>query len=83
MATKYQTELALKALLLELHRSGQDLYPLVDETILRMHQNKLFVKEDSLRERGGAEDALFATIEEIAGSRPYVEQVNPANIEDF
>jgi hypothetical protein len=80
MATKYQTELALKALLTELHRSGQDLYTIADEAILRMHQTKLFVKESTIRERGGAEDALYASIKEIAGSRPYVE---PANIEDF
>ncbi|XTZ39363.1 hypothetical protein ACQYRI_04960 [Salmonella enterica] len=80
MATKYQTELALKALLIELHHSGQDLYTLIDEAILRMHQRKLFVKEDTLRERGGAEDALFSYVQEIAGSRPYMK---PGNIEDF
>lgn len=83
MATKHQTELALKALLTELHRSGQDLYTIADETILRLHQNKLFVKEDSFRERGGAEDALFEFIGEIAGSRPDVKPENSANIEDF
>lgn len=37
MTTKYQTELALKALLTELHRSGQDLYTIADEAIRRMH----------------------------------------------
>ena len=80
MATKYQTELALNALLTELHRSGQDLYSLVDEAILQMHKRKLFVNEDTTRERCGAEDALFTYVEEIAGSRPYVK---PGNIEDF
>ncbi|MDQ1213555.1 hypothetical protein [Pantoea anthophila] len=80
MATKYQTELTLKALLLEMHRTGQDLYAIADEAILRMHQDKLFVKEDSLRERGGAEDALLVSIKEIAGSKQDVEL---GSIEDF
>lgn len=80
MATKYQTELALKALLTELHRTCQDLYTFVDEAILQMHKEKLFVKEDTIRERGGAEDALFACVEALAGSRPYVK---PGDIEDF
>lgn len=80
MATKYQTELALKALLIEMRRTGQDLYTIADEAILRMHQDKLFVKEDSLRERGGAEDALLASIKDIAGNR---KNVKPGPIEDF
>ncbi len=49
MATKYQTELALKALLIELNHSGQDLYKLIDDAILRMQQEKIFVKEDSIQ----------------------------------
>lgn len=80
MATKYQTELALKALLTELHRSGQDLYAIADEAISRMHQMKLFVKESTSRERGGAEEVIATYVKEIAGSRPCGEQ---GNIEDF
>lgn len=80
MATKYQTELTLKALLTELHRSGQDLYALVDDAIMQMHKRKLFVKEDSTAERCGAEDPLFTYVEQLAGSRP---DIKPGNIEDF
>lgn len=80
MATRYQTELALKALLMELNSSDQDLYALIDKAIMRMHQEKLFVKEDTHREKGGAEDVLFTCVEAIVGSRPYEE---PGNIEDF
>ncbi|ATF60391.1 hypothetical protein E5A44_03835 [Salmonella enterica subsp. enterica serovar Lubbock] len=80
MATKYQTELALKALLIELNHSGQDLYKLIDDAILRMQQEKIFVKEDSYRERGGAEDVLFINVEAIAGKRP---DIAPGNIENF
>lgn len=80
MATKYQTELALKALLTELHRSGQDLYAIADEAIWRMHQTKLFVKESTTIERGGAEEAIATYVKEIAGSRP---NGKTGNIEDF
>lgn len=80
MATKYQTELALKVLLIELNYSGQDLYKLIDDAILRMQQEKIFVKEDSHQERGGAEDVLFTNVEVIAGKRPDVTQ---GNIENF
>lgn len=80
MATKYQTELALKALLIELNYLGQDLYKLIDDAILRMQREKIFVKEDSHKERGGAEDVLFTNVEVIAGKRPDVTQ---GNIENF
>lgn len=80
MATRYQTELALKALLRALNSSGQDLYALIDNAIMRIHQEKLFVKEDTHTEKAGAEDVLFTYAEAIVGSRPTVE---PRNIEDF
>ncbi|ASO50024.1 hypothetical protein D5X50_00910 [Salmonella enterica subsp. enterica serovar Blockley] len=70
MATKHQTELALKALLSELQHSGCDLYELIDRSILRMQQTNLFIKEDSYRERGGAEGVLFTTVESLVGKRP-------------
>lgn len=80
MATKYQTELALKPLLIELNHSEQDLYNLIGNAILRMQQEKLFVKEDLHKERGGAEDALFTSLKAITGKRPDVTQ---ANIQNF
>ncbi|MEB0942073.1 hypothetical protein [Citrobacter braakii] len=80
MATKYQTELALKALLTELQHSGCDLYELIDRVVLRMQQTQLFIKEDSYRERGGAEDALFSVVENLVGKRP---RTTPGKIEDF
>ena len=80
MATRYQTELALKALLMELNSSVQDLFALIDNAIMRMHQEKLFVKEDTHTEKSGTENVLFTYAEAIVGSRPTVE---PRNIEDF
>lgn len=77
MATKCQIELALKALLTELHHSGQDLYTIADEAIRRMHQTKLSVKENTSKERDGAEDAIATYVQEIAGNRPDVEPGNP------
>lgn len=85
MATKNQTELALKALLTELNCSGCDLYDLIDRTVLRMHHSHLFIKEDSRRERGGAEDALFSVVESLAGKRPEIKPraIETFDIEDF
>ncbi|EAU2364061.1 hypothetical protein ZZ78_02075 [Salmonella enterica subsp. enterica serovar Infantis] len=85
MATKHQTELALKALLTELNHSGCDLYELIERTILRMQQEHLYIKEDSHRERGGAEDALFSTVESLVGKRPHSVpgDIKSFDIEDF
>ncbi|HHK9582759.1 TPA: hypothetical protein ACQZIS_003306 [Citrobacter braakii] len=85
MATKHQTELALKALLTELNHSGCDLYELIERTILRMQQERLYIKEDSHRERGGAEDALFSTVESLVGKRPnsIPGDIKSFDIEDF
>ncbi|AYL65399.1 hypothetical protein from bacteriophage origin [Escherichia coli UMN026] len=85
MATRYQTELALKALLTELNHSGCDLYELIERTILRMQQERLYIKEDSHRERGGAEDVLFRETENLVGKRPQAKpaDINSFDIEDF
>jgi|GEM_PF-2193038 len=85
MATKNQTELALKALLTELNHSKCDLYDLIDRTILRMQQERLYIKEDSHRERGGAEDTLFNIVENLVGKRPHSisGNINSFNIEYF
>jgi len=82
MATKYQTELALKVLLTELHRSDLDVHKLIDTAIAVMHTEKMFVKEDSSRERGGAKEALFTSATAIAGPRSNAGQ-KPDDIEYF
>lgn len=86
MATKYQTELALKVILTELNASGHDLTDLMDRAVCRMHKEHLFVKEDSHRERGEAEDILFAYVKNLAGERTCNEkniQKPTLSIEDF
>ena len=35
-----------------------------------MQQTNLFIKEDSYRERGGAEGVLFTNVESLVGKRP-------------
>ena len=85
MTTKYQTELALKAILTELNASGYDLYDLLDKALFRMSQENLFVKEDSHREKGGAEEILIIYVKNLAGERTYSENsdIKPTSIEDF
>lgn len=85
MATKYQTELALKAILTELNASGYDLYDLLDKALFRMNSEHLFVKEDSHREKGGAEEILITYVKNLAGERTYSENSDPkpTPIEDF
>lgn len=86
MATKNQIELALKAILTELNASGYDLYDLQDKAICRMHIDSLFIREDSHREKGGAEDVLVAYVKQVAGVRtPHIESNHKltSSIEDF
>lgn len=82
MATKFQIELALKAVLLELKNQNLELHTIRDDSIILMHQEKLFVKESSLRERAGAEEILFELVKEIAGDDPICNVIKPS-IEDF
>ncbi|TPG61485.1 hypothetical protein [Ewingella americana] len=82
MATKFQVELALKAVLLELHVRGVDLHSLQDASILRMHNEKIFVKEDSSKERYRAEEVLFGLVHKIAGAPPQSNE-KPLPIEEF
>jgi len=83
MPTKNQIELALTAVLTHLQQSGEDLHSLADTAITMMHQKKMHIAEDSVRERGGATDELLDLVERIAGPRCRLSQEPEGNIEDF
>nr|WP_129952916.1 hypothetical protein [Rahnella sp. RFA10(1/100)] len=82
MATKYQIELALKAVLLELKHLNLDLHTIRDNAILRMHQKNLSVKEGAIAEKEGAEDKLFELVLQIAGDDPRAAG-KKSSIEEF
>ncbi|MFS7222437.1 hypothetical protein AB6859_15675 [Rahnella inusitata] len=82
MATKYQIELALKAVLLELKNLNLDLHTIRDNAILRMHQKNLSVKEGAVAEKEGAEEKLIELVLQIAGHDPRATD-KKSNIEDF
>lgn len=82
MATKYQTELALKAVLTELYASGYNLHNLLDNTLIRMDWDNLFVKSDSGQEKNGAEEILIYYVNQLAGNRPNTEN-DDYPIEEF
>ncbi|RKO77177.1 hypothetical protein [Pectobacterium parmentieri] len=87
MATKYQAELALKALITEMNEQGMDIHSLVDSAIARMHTKHMYVKEDSHREKGGAEDALHTVVKSLvvkySPPRAKTDGAKPLGIEDF
>jgi len=83
MPTKNQIELALTAVLTHLQQSGENLHSLADKSITMMHQKKMHIAEDSVRERGGATDELLTLVEQIAGPRGRSSQEPEVNLEDF